>query len=277
LKEKIKNVSAVICSWNAAESIVPCIQSLRENRVSEIILVDASSTDGTRELAQPLVDRMLTDPRQGLGAARNLGINATTGEYILNCGPDNVMPESSISRMIMFLEGGSFSGVSAVTVVRGSGYLSWAMNLYKQARYFPGERRVIGTPTLFDGRRLRAHSFDPGCSHSDDAELCERWSSQFGAKFAISNVLIDEVGQEGWRSILTRWSNYGVSDYEIYSAHRNSWRFRRKMESVFYPLREELFKPFSRLGFFRGMGIAPFLILITLVRYKSWIRRAFIF
>ena len=61
------DVSAVICSWNAAESIAPCIQSLRNNGVKEIILVDASSTDGTRELAEPLVDQMLTDPRQGLG------------------------------------------------------------------------------------------------------------------------------------------------------------------------------------------------------------------
>lgn len=265
------HVSAVICSWNAAASIAPCIQSLRSNGVKEIILVDANSTDGTREIAEPLVDKMLTDPRQGLGAARNLGIQASTGKYILNCGPDNIMPPGSIDGMLKYKEQGQYAGVSAITEINGSSYLCWAMNKYKKARFYPGERSVIGTPTIFDGEQLRANPFDNSCSHSDDAELCERWSKKFGSKFAISNIAVDEQGQQTWASIIIRWNNYGVSDYEIYSSHSGEWSPARKLQSLLYPLRMELIQPLRKNTLLSSIFLLPFLLIITTIRYKSWI------
>ena len=265
------DVSVVVCSWNAAASIAPCIQSLRNNGVKEIILVDASSTDGTREIAEPLVDQMLTDPRQGLGAARNLGIQASTGKYILNCGPDNIMPPGSIDGMLQYKEQGQFAGVSAITEINGSGYLCWAMNKYKKARFYPGERGVIGTPTIFDGEQLRAYPFDNNCSHSDDAELCERWSKKFGSKFAISNIVVGEQGQQTWGSVIIRWNNYGVSDYEIYNSHSSEWSTARKLQSLLYPLRMELIQPLRRNALLNSIFLLPFLLIITTIRYQSWI------
>lgn len=264
-------VSAVVCTWNAAESIVPCIRSLRENGVREIILVDASSTDGTRELAQPLVDILLTDPRKGLGAARNLGIQATTGEYILNCGPDNVMPIGSIEGMLRYKEQGQYAGVSAITEINGPGYLSWAMNQYKKARFFAGERLVIGTPTLFDGSRLRENPFDSSKKFSDDAHLCEDWRNKFKSTFAVSDVVVRELGQQTWSAVWGRWRMYGISDCEIYNSHSCEWSSTRKLQSLLYPLRVELIQPLRKDTLLNSIFLLPFLLIITTIRYKSWI------
>lgn len=265
------DVSAVICSWNAAESIAPCIQSLRNNGVKEIILVDASSTDGTRELAEPLVDQMLTDPRQGLGAARNLGIQASTGKYILNCGPDNIMPPGSIGGMLQYKEQGQYAGVSAITEINGSGYLCWAMNKYKKARFYPGDRGVIGTPTIFDGLRLKLNPFDASKKFSDDAHLCEDWRNKFNATFAISNIVVKELGQQTWGAVWVRWRMYGISDYEIYNSHASEWNAARKLQSLLYPLRMELIQPLRRNALLNNIFLLPFLLIITTIRYKSWI------
>lgn len=265
------HVSAVICSWNAAASIAPCIQSLRSNGVKEIILVDASSTDGTREIAEPLVDKMLTDPRQGLGAARNLGIQVSTGKYILNCGPDNIMPPGSIDGMLKYKEQGQYAGVSAITEINGSGYLCWAMNKYKKARFYPGERAVIGTPTLFDGMRLRQNSFDASKKFSDDAHLCEDWRGKFNSTFAISNIVVKELGQQTWFAVWVRWRMYGISDFEIYSSHGSKWTPARKLQSILYPLKMELIQPLRKNTLLSSIFLLPFLLIITTIRYKSWI------
>ena len=46
----MKNVTAVVCSWNAIQSIEKCLQSLLDNNV-KVIVVDANSNDGSKEVA----------------------------------------------------------------------------------------------------------------------------------------------------------------------------------------------------------------------------------
>ena len=66
-------VSAVICSLNSISGIEQCLASLKAAGVGQVIVVDANSTDGTKEVAEQLADLVLTDPGTGLGNARNRG------------------------------------------------------------------------------------------------------------------------------------------------------------------------------------------------------------
>ncbi len=89
---KPRDVSAVVCTKNSISGIERCLTSLRVAGVDQIIVVDAHSTDGTREVANSAADIVLEDPGMGLGNARNIGIARTTQPLILNMGSDNVMP-----------------------------------------------------------------------------------------------------------------------------------------------------------------------------------------
>jgi glycosyltransferase involved in cell wall biosynthesis len=266
------DVTAVVCSWNCVSTIGDCLNSLKKNRLAEIILVDADSNDGTRAIASGLADAILTDPRRGLATARNLGIARARSKYVVNVGADNVMPPGSIARMIDCLEKGKYAGVSATTILRNArlSYFARAMNEYKRARYFSGERSVIGTPTLFARSVLAANPYDEVMSWSDDGDLCTRLA-ETGARFAIADVEVFEIGSENLRSIAYRWKGYGKSDWETYSKYSPGWSFARRVKSLLYPLRNELLRPFARMGLFRGMAILPFLLLITVIRYRSWI------
>jgi len=219
------NVSAVVCTYNSISSIQACLQSLQDQPVREIIVVDAGSTDGTREVAATYATRLLSDARNGLGAARNIGIAVSTGSFVLNAGSDNVFPAGSIAAMVHHLESGGFQGVSALTQVRGSRYLQRAMGRYREARFRPGEAAIIGTPTLFPGQLLRQNPFDPGRRFSDDSELCERWTRQSHAAFAIVPVVVYEDGKSTWDEVKERCRTYGVSDLETFSIGAASgWR-----------------------------------------------------
>lgn len=270
------DVTAVVCAWNAARSIKTCLLSLHENNVREIILVDADSNDGTREITKDLADRVYTDPRQGLAVARNIGLDNAQCKYFLSVGADNKMPSGTVRAMVDELERGFYSGVGCTTIIEESNdYFSWALNKYKKARYFPGERQVIGTPHMYKTDLLRKYRFDPIMSWSDDGDLCDRLIAD-GHKLVIIDKPAIEISQSNLKDIFKRWQMYGKSDWETFRKYKPTWSTKRKILSILHPLRKELLQPLVRAGnFFDIIRIVPFLLLITTIRYAGWLRFTF--
>ena len=268
------DVSVVVCSLNSISSIEQCLRSLRGAGVGEIIVVDASSTDGTREIADQLVDMVLTDPGTGLGNARNIGIAQTSRALILNMGSDNVLPPGQLERMINTLESGNYQGVSARTRIEGTNYPSRGLNAWRKGRFRPGPTAIIGTPTLFRGDLLRAHPYDPNRTFSDDSELCERWTREFGATFAISDAEVLEIGKTTWQEVRTRCRMYGISDEEIYRLESPGWTKSRKIKSLVHPARSDLLTPLGHLAPKEAIGSLPFLLSFTGIRYAAWLNSA---
>jgi glycosyltransferase involved in cell wall biosynthesis len=258
---------------NSIGGIERCLTSLRASGVGAIIVVDASSTDGTREVAERLADRVVTDPGEGLGNARNAGISWTTSPLILNMGSDNVMPPGQLARMITILTQGGFQGVSAQTVIEGDDFATRGLNAWRTGRLRPGPSAIIGTPTLFDAELLRQHPFDPSRVFSDDSELCERWAREFGARFAISDAHVLEVGKISWSEILTRCRMYGISDEEVQRRGRESgWGLARQAKSMSHPFRVDFLAPLTHLPPTKAVSSASFLAAFTGMRYWYWLR-----
>lgn len=265
------DVSAVVCTLNSISGIERCLESLRLAGAGEIVVVDAGSTDGTREVADRLADRVLEDPGLGLGYARNVGIAATSRPLILNMGSDNVMPPDQLQRMIDDMERLGVQGVSARTIIEGSDYPSRGLNAWRKGRFVPGPAAVIGTPTLFEGNLLRAHPYDAERRFSDDSELCERWAREFGARFAISNAHVLEIGKTSWEEIIVRCRMYGISDEEVFRHGRESgWSLARQGQSLLHPLRADMLTPISRLPASEAITTAPFLAVFAGLRYAYW-------
>ena len=269
------DVSAVICTKNSIASIQACLQSLEDSEVGEIIVVDASSTDGTRSIADSLADLVLEDPGTGLGQARNIGIAASSKDFILNMGSDNVMPPGQLQRMLMGLSEESVAGVSAQTRIAGSGYVAFGLNTWRSGRFRPGPASVIGTPTLFRGDLLRASPFNPDRSFSDDSELCERWHRDFNSQFAISDAYVYEQGKVSWNELWVRCRMYGISDAEVFSGGRDSgWPVSRQIRSLAHPLTADVIEPITHTPITKAVGALPFLVAFASMRYAGWANAA---
>lgn len=269
------DVSAVVCTMNSLKSIRECLQGLRVAGVGEIIVVDAHSHDGTRSVADELADIVLEDPGIGLGTARNLGIARTEGALVLNCGSDNVITREALETMISTLTDNDLQGVSARTEVEGNDYLARSMNAWWSTRFRPGLAAVIGTPSLMRGDLLRSDPYDTSRQHSDDSELCQRWAERYSARFAIAPAVVREVGKGDWHELALRCRNYGVSDFEVFTAGvSGGWSVRRRLRSIVHPLSVDFLQPLARLGPRRGLPVAPFLTWFVAMRYAAWVRRA---
>ena len=93
-------LSIVVPVYNVAEYLPKCVDSLLAQELAdcEILLVDDGSTDGKSgalcdgyAAAHPEVIRVLHKPNGGLGDARNAGLEAAAGEYVLFVDSDDYL------------------------------------------------------------------------------------------------------------------------------------------------------------------------------------------
>ncbi|MFL5955179.1 MAG: glycosyltransferase family 2 protein [Gaiellaceae bacterium] len=98
LPDDYPTFSVIIPAFNEIDDIGACLQALSAQRwpVSEIIVVDGLSTDGTLEFlrAQEAAGRLrlVEETKRGPGAARNAGLRVASGDAVVILNAD-VLPE----------------------------------------------------------------------------------------------------------------------------------------------------------------------------------------
>src|SRR5208337_4333577 len=76
-------VSVVIPTRNEAESIGRVLADLPADLVTEVIVVDNNSTDGTREIAARMGAQVVSEPRRGYGQACLTGLVHTNAPDVV--------------------------------------------------------------------------------------------------------------------------------------------------------------------------------------------------
>ena len=99
----IPEVSVVIPAYNEEKNIIQTLYSLSNNISSksvEIIVVNNNSSDQTENLVLSTGVRCVRETKQGITAARNGGLTAAKGKYILNADADSIYPKHWIEEMV---------------------------------------------------------------------------------------------------------------------------------------------------------------------------------
>ena len=106
-------LSVVIPIYNVAEYLPACLDSVLAcpSEDYEIVAVDDGSTDRSGAIAdeyaaqQPGRIRVLHTPNGGLGHARNTGLEAAQGEYLLFLDSDDTLAPGAVGEMLAALDG----------------------------------------------------------------------------------------------------------------------------------------------------------------------------
>lgn len=103
------DVSVIIVNYNTEQLLNQCIQSILDNTKGicyEIIVVDNASTDNSVSAVKrlyPDVKVIQNEVNSGFGAANNLGIRKSSGEYIFLLNSDTYLLHNSIKVFFDFM------------------------------------------------------------------------------------------------------------------------------------------------------------------------------
>ena len=94
-------ISVVIPMYNVERYLARCLDSVlaaSEGHDVEVICVNDGSTDGSAAVLARYVDRVkvITKENGGLGSARNAGLDAMTGDYVMFVDSDDWIPRNAI-------------------------------------------------------------------------------------------------------------------------------------------------------------------------------------
>lgn len=113
-------ISIIVPAWNEEKRIATAIRSVqraiaayeqaRPGHTAEIIVVDNNSTDATAEIARQLGARVVFEPLNNIGRARNAGARAARGKYLAFCDADNEVTENLVTLIHDHLEDPRIAG-----------------------------------------------------------------------------------------------------------------------------------------------------------------------
>ena len=173
-------VSVILPTYNRAHQVGRAIQSVLDQTYQdfEIIVVDDASTDNTEEVVQGFTDERVGYIRQkenaGAGAARNIGIQLSQGDYIaFQDSDDEWLPEKLEKQIEVFKTVSAKVGVVYTDMLR---------------IHSDGRAEYWNSPTLTDGciidaKKLEYQVLNIGIQSTLIKKECFKKAGVFDEKF----------------------------------------------------------------------------------------------
>ena len=220
------DLSIIIVNWNAKEMLKNCLESIlkyNSNMLVQIIIVDNSSSDGSKEMLKslfPEVKVMDSGGNIGFGRANNLAIPNAEAPFVLFLNPDTVVNETVLSEMIGFLTNNPAVGALGCKIRNSTGDIQDVPEQW----WITPFRKVIELFLISKKMPLKIKRLIP----IQDPNRSGYVSYLYGACLMIRKKTLDQVG--GFddrffmycedidlchRIILAGWKLYYLSECEI--------------------------------------------------------------
>ena len=180
-------ISVVVCSYNGARTLRACCEGVLKLQYSnyEVIVVDDGSTDNTASIARQYGFRVISTSNHGLSHARNVGMEAASGEIVVYLDDDAYPDPHWLTYLAAFFQNPSNANFAAAggpnipppeggpiahCVAHAPGGPSHVMLTHRKAEHIPGCNMAFRKSALkaiggFDSQFRVA---------GDDVDLCWR-------------------------------------------------------------------------------------------------------
>jgi GT2 family glycosyltransferase len=174
-------ISIVIVTWNGKKYALECLDSLRALKrtfTMEIIVVDNASTDGTPEAIReqfPEVRLFQNEANLGFAKANNVGIAASSGQYVCLVNSDVVIPTGCLEKMVAFLKANPDVGILGPKMLVPTGGVGQSVNrlptLWNYFCFALGLHSLVPRSKLFGGFLHAGYGYDK----TEDVEVLTGW------------------------------------------------------------------------------------------------------
>jgi GT2 family glycosyltransferase len=137
------DLAVIVISTNEVGWLDPCLSTLyaKAGPISlDVVVVDNSSTDGTREFVERTFPqaRVVTSENHGFGHANNRGALTCNARYVLFLNPDTELVDGTLADLVAAMDARPAVGLAGVKQITEDG------TLYPTVRYFPTISRALG-------------------------------------------------------------------------------------------------------------------------------------
>jgi len=116
------HLSIIIPAFNEERLITQCLKAVSESLTgnqkpgftSEIIVVDNNSSDKTAELARQSGAKVIFEPLNQIGRARNTGAKTATGDWLLFVDADSLLSPGMVADILEMIDSGNYVGCGSV-------------------------------------------------------------------------------------------------------------------------------------------------------------------
>lgn len=190
------HLSIIIPAFNEELLIEECLKSVHASLdanakpgfTSEIIVVDNNSTDNTADLARKAGARVVFEPINQIGRARNAGAVEATGDWLLFVDADSILNPGLLGDILHLIEEGRSVGCGSIIKMQGlpwwaSGTLQLWTVMSILFRWAAGALVVCRSDAFRD-----VGGFDQELYAADEVTLSQKlkkWGQQRSLQFVI--------------------------------------------------------------------------------------------
>lgn len=256
-KKKDAKSSVIIVTYNRAELLKKCIDSLSNQTVSpnEIIIVDNNSTDNTKEVVENYKKKLnikyVFESKKGIAYARNSGIRNSSYDLVVFIDDDCVAEKDWLELMIKCnilyedipVIGGDIPPVLANNAYSDVSYYFWKTWIHDftvrhlqtrrikwLTRYFencdfdekPVETLSLSTSNISFKRNVLGENliFDVRMPPCEDEELNYRLHSLGYKKYFVPEIRVKHLYRTSLKSFLIQQFNFGRGHFKV----RKKWK-----------------------------------------------------
>ena len=137
--DRSTHLSIIIPAFNEERLIERCLQSVTASVsqnftpgfTSEVIVVDNNSTDNTATLARQAGARVVFEPINQIGRARNTGAAQAAGDWLLFLDADSLLSPGLLADIVQVIDAGTSVGCGSTLRMEGlPWWANWTLQLW---------------------------------------------------------------------------------------------------------------------------------------------------
>jgi len=232
------HLSIIIPAYNEERLIEQCLQSIftslaaneKPNFSSEVIVVDNNSADNTADLARKTGAKVVFEPINQIGRARNAGAAVATGDWLLFVDADCLLNPRIVADILQLIAEGKSVGCGSTMRMPdspwwGNGILYVWTEISLLFRWASGALVVCRTDAFRD-----VGGFNQDLYATDEIDLSKhlkKWGKKRGLKFSILTKHPLETSSRKLR-LYSGWEIAGQF-FQVLLSPSRAWKNKKKL------------------------------------------------
>ncbi len=245
------DLSVIILTHNTRDLLRDCLLSIAagvQSIIVEIIVVDNASADGTPEMMRrefPAVRNIFNQENLGFTRGNNIGIEASSGKYVLLLNSDTRILNGALDSMVRFMEENPECGILGPKLLNEDGSLQFSCRRFPSYHTALFNRYSIFTRLFPENRFSQAYLMTDE-SHAEIREV--DWVS--GAALMARRAAFEKVGL-----LDERFISYSEDVDWCYRMHESGWKV--------------CFLPDAQIYHYIGRSSSKYPFRCILIRHRS--------